>query len=63
MGSIQILTKCCTRGELEIDEDDDNLKPKVLQKTVITKDKNDKLINSDLKRSDSYNTTIPCFSQ
>ena len=63
MGSIQILTKCCNSDELEIDEDDENDKPKVLQKPVITRDKKDKMINSDLVSTDSFNTAIPCFSK
>ena len=53
MGSIQILTKCCN-DDLEIDNDDNEKPPLVIQQPTI-KDKSDKLITTD-----SFNTTLPC---
>lgn len=62
MGNIQILIshKCCN-DDLEIDNDDDEKPPMVRQKPVLktTTDKKDKLINTE---TDSFTTTIPCFS-
>ena len=58
MGTVQILTKCCNDDDLEIDNDDDE-KPKVKQQPILTTDKKDKLISP----TDSFNTTIPCFTK
>lgn len=59
MGNVQILVshRCCN-DDLEVDNDDEE-KPPPVKKPVLktTTDKNDVLVNSD-----SFTTTIPCFS-
>ena len=63
MGTIQILIKykCCPETDLEVD-DDDNEKPTVMvkQNPTITRDNKDDLVNFE---TDSFTTTIPCFSK
>ena len=55
MGStLQIMIKCCN-DDLEIDNDDNEKPPLVIQQPTITKDKTDKLVTVD-----SFNTTLPC---
>lgn len=64
MGTIQILTKyrCCSETDLEVDNDDDEKPPmvKANQKPTITRDGKDDLINVE---TDSFATTMPCFSK
>ena len=57
-GTMQVMIRCCN-DDLEVDNDDDE-KPqmtKVKQQPTMTRDKKDDLISSE-----SFNTTIPCFS-
>ena len=60
MGNIQVLVshRCCN-DDLEVDNDDEEKHPPVKQKPILktATDKNDVLVNSD-----SFTTTIPCFS-
>ena len=64
MGStLQVIIKCCNDDDLEVDNDD-NEKPspmvKVKQQPTITRDRKDDLINVE---TDSFATTMPCFSK
>ena len=58
-GTMQVMIRCCN-DDLEVDNDDDekHQMTKVKQQPTMTRDKKDDLISSE-----SFNTTIPCFTK